>query len=322
MINEADFKERFNSEKSFYKAWGNYVVSFINQKLKDKGLSEKIKIKPEPRLKDIKSLVDKAFNRKKNYKNPYDDITDKVGCRYVVLTLNDFDWIESEIENANIWEYSKDKDYKEDRTRDPEMFSYQSDHYIVKNKNEIEFENVKIPANTPCEIQIRTLLQHAHSELTHDGVYKNVLPTEPKYRRLIATSMALIEASDNIFSEVMETITKVENTYNNILQPLRKMINKSYEDDYDKELNFTLLHVLNGTFEFNPEDLEKFLKENPIQSFVDKRAATNSLYKQPIIYYLYFMADEEQPLLEKYWPLDNKILKGIFNDLGISSDIN
>jgi ppGpp synthetase/RelA/SpoT-type nucleotidyltranferase len=88
------------------------------------------------------------------------------------------------------------------------LFDYQSVHYVVRAAREMTVGQVVIPAGTPCEIQVRTLLQHAYSEVTHDTIYKSKVEASTETKRSIAKSMALIEASDDYFSEVLRQSTK------------------------------------------------------------------------------------------------------------------
>lgn len=43
-----------------------------------------------------------------------------------------------------------------------------------------------VTAGTPCEVQVRTLLQQAHSELTHDTIYKPRVVQTPDMHRAAA----------------------------------------------------------------------------------------------------------------------------------------
>src|SRR3546814_10997244 len=61
---------------------------------------------------------------------------------------------------------------------------------------------------TPCEVQLRTLLQHAHSQLTHDTIYKPKTIASSHTKRFVARSMALIETVDDFFVQVMIEIEK------------------------------------------------------------------------------------------------------------------
>ncbi|MGY4460834.1 hypothetical protein [Bradyrhizobium sp. LB13.1] len=73
-------------------------------------------------------------------------------------------------------------------------------------QNLLNFDSIEIPADTPCEIQVRTLLQHAYSELTHDTIYKPNVQATPSLKRSAAKSMALIEATGDYFAKVHEEI--------------------------------------------------------------------------------------------------------------------
>ena len=67
------------------------------------------------------------------------------------------------IESADIWEWSKDVDYEELKREHPEIFDYQSIHYIVRNSEQFIYSGIVIQKGIPCEIQIRTLEQHAYA---------------------------------------------------------------------------------------------------------------------------------------------------------------
>ncbi|TOO37902.1 (p)ppGpp synthetase, partial [Vibrio parahaemolyticus] len=75
-------------------------------------------------------------------------------------------------------------------------------HYVVRARVDLQVKGLMIKAGTPCEIQVRTLLQHAYAELTHDAVYKAKTVVEPEVHRTVAKSMALIETTDDFFSDV------------------------------------------------------------------------------------------------------------------------
>ena len=72
-----------------------------------------IRLPAKPRLKQDGSLITKAFYRDdKNYKNPFDEITDKVGVRFVVLLENEIEVVCKAIESCGEWDWCKDKDHE------------------------------------------------------------------------------------------------------------------------------------------------------------------------------------------------------------------
>lgn len=70
-MNEQDFRNKFISEKELYLSWGNYIKDTL---LENTTLYSLLKMPISVRVKDIESLVNKAFYRKKSYKDPYNDI--------------------------------------------------------------------------------------------------------------------------------------------------------------------------------------------------------------------------------------------------------
>ena len=85
-ISVEDFIKRYESEKNMYNAWGEFVADYVIKELEllKYNTDSLIKIPVKPRVKETDSIIEKAFIRKE-YSNPYDDITDKVGVRFVVL---------------------------------------------------------------------------------------------------------------------------------------------------------------------------------------------------------------------------------------------
>ena len=122
-MSEADFLKRWHAERHFYDAWGAFVKSTIEdllpQHIGATPIGEFLKIAGLPRRKDDDSLIGKAFHRNKQYKDPYVDIEDKVGVRFVVLLTQDIRKIQNVIEAVPRWKWSLDKDFEADRETRP-----------------------------------------------------------------------------------------------------------------------------------------------------------------------------------------------------------
>lgn len=128
-------------------------------------------------------------------------MTDILGVRFVVLLESDIKVVEDALVGINIWTPRKDRTPLIEKEKNPEVFDYKSVHYVVKNNDLITFESGEVVQDTPCEIQIRTLAQHAYAEFVHDRVYKGEKNPSAKLRRLMAKAMAMLEATDEIFEE-------------------------------------------------------------------------------------------------------------------------
>ena len=210
-MTEEDFLQRYVDERPMYEAWGDLVMQTIDSTLRnrlgaDADYYSVVKIPPTVRTKEPDSLLNKAFYRGKQYEDPYNDITDKVGLRFVVLLTDQINPLRDIVAESTIWTNSEDRNFEDERKQNPSTFAYESVHFVVKSIGVQHHNGQEIPEGTPCEIQIRTLLQHAYSEVTHDTVYKSKITAEPEIHRTIARSMALIDTTDKLLVEAKSAL--------------------------------------------------------------------------------------------------------------------
>lgn len=323
-MNESEFRERWESEKPIYGAWGEYVVNTITQSLIDKGkdLDVFLKTPAKYRLKDDKSLVDKAFYRPdKNYTDPYNQIEDKVGARFIVLLLNDIKEICDSIEGNKKWCCTNCKHFEQDREKDPLLFTYQSVHYIIRPTKEMVLDGIIIPTTTPCEVQIRTLLQHAHAELTHDAIYKSKRTVRPKVHRTVAKSMALIETTDDFFTEVTQFLNYGPLEEYNVLDRLDGIYFSNIGIKSHTQKSSIILWDVFETFinDNLVDNIQDFLTQNDFLSdLIKNKYSNNSLYQQSTILFVYWMLRKKKKRLLQDWPFSMEILEALAVDLGIS----
>lgn len=129
-------------------------------------------------------------------------MTDLVGTRFVVLLSEDIDTVCQAIESLTEFDARISKNYLDEIELNPKLFDYQSKHYEIRPKNELHIGDLKISKQICCEVQVRTLLQHAYAELVHDSVYKPVGIVPKSAERHIARSMALMETTDDLFVQL------------------------------------------------------------------------------------------------------------------------
>ncbi len=326
-MNELEFKEQWNLDKPAYSAWGEFIVDTINQGLESRGkhLSEFLKIPATYRLKDDNSLIDKAFYRAgKSYSDPYNQIEDKVGARFIVLLLDDIKVICDVIEKSNEWEFDACKHFDEDKEREPLLFTYQSVHYILKPKCDIKINGVTVPVSTSCEVQVRTLLQHAHAELTHDAIYKANRTIQPKVHRTVAKSMALIETTDDFFTAVTHQLNYGPLEEYGIINRLDGLyLNLTGIGSHTQKSSI----VLWDTFEEFIDDslvdnIQKFLA-NPEYAFlsetIKKRYIDNAFYQQSTVLFIYWMLKNKKRRLLRDWPFKEELLQPLAIDLGVNT---
>lgn len=324
-MNQSEFLTRYEEDKSAFRALGNYVNNTIADGIKEirkiDSLDLYLKIPAVPRLKTDKSIVEKAFLRK-NYSNPYEDITDKIGVRYVVLLTEHVKEISDVVESSDKWEASKDRDFEAEREANPLLFDYQSIHYIIKLENSINYEGVQISSDMSCEVQIRTLAQHAYSELTHDLIYKSRLKAKPEVQRAVAKSMSLIEIIDSIFMEVHMKVSEESKDYNSMFDELLSIYKRIQNPNIQERINYFLLDTFRSDWEdLSILSLKEFMKDKPfIADKIKEKSHHNLLFEQPVVILLYYLISKNPLSVFKKLPITESEFKPIYVDLGISTE--
>jgi ppGpp synthetase/RelA/SpoT-type nucleotidyltranferase len=326
MTREAEFLNRWRAEKAAYVAWGQLISTQVERQLAPLiapvSTGYFLRTAVTPRAKDDLKLVEKAFYRNKNYNSAYDDITDKIGTRFVVLLGSDIRIVEQALTSIEGWTLSRDRDYEEEQKKNPLKFDYAAVHYVVRPESDTECEGVRVPAGTPCEVQIKTLLQHAYSELTHDTIYKPQIEATPIMQRNAAKAMALLEATNDYFERVSCDV-------NAALASVRTMtadLSTIYREAVGFEAKPTVLEgmLLSAYESIAGEDhvqaIREFLTEN---QFVSDRikahvADQNPIFSQPSVLLAYFAVRRSARKALEVWPLTKREMEPLLNDLGES----
>jgi putative GTP pyrophosphokinase len=323
-MTEIEFLEKYRIDKPSLEAYAKYISKLIVITIADKlhvTAEAFFKVPVSFRLKGEESLIQKAFYRNKNYKDAYSEITDKIGGRIVVLLEDDANDVCGVIESMPDFTFSKDRDFERERDQNPERFDYKSHHYILRNKAELNLPAIVLEG-TPVEIQIRTILQHAYSELTHDTIYKPNTVASPDVRRSVAKCMALIEVTDQLFSEVSNTLRHSENQFKKIIEDTSRILEQDVFINTDRKIcNYILDAYLSEVETYTPQSLAKFATEYRfVIEKIKERAQYKLLYQQPIILFLYMLVNSKRKIAKAKWPLASKELEDIFTDLGFSYD--
>jgi putative GTP pyrophosphokinase len=320
---ETELLERWQHERPVYDAWGSFVSGAIESAIAKEIHPVRVelffRIPVKHRTKDAISLVAKAFHRGKGYANPYEDIEDKVGLRIVVLFSQEIRLVENAIISCDHWTAMKARDFEDERLRKPYEFDYQSLHYIVRSKGLVRHRGIEVSPDTPCEVQVRTILQHAYSELTHDTIYKPNVQAEPDVKRAAAKSMALIEATDDYFNVVQERLAKA-------LAPGRQVeaaLNREYKAFTELEpepspLNTLLIdHYKRQARESFDAEIAEFLRDKSfLKDFICERAPAQLLYRQPAVLLVYWAIKQAPRIAAIDSPLSADELAPLYSDLG------
>ena len=208
------------------------------------------------RLKSRESLAEK-IDRKQGKYTHISDITDIVGVRIITYYSEDVDKIAEIIER----EFDVDTENSIDKREslEPDRFGYCSVHYVVKmSPNRLVLPEYKAFEGMKCEIQIRSVLQHAWAEIEHDIGYKSEITVPKEMRRSFSRIAGLLEIADKEFNQIRQELAEYKNNVQTQIQD---------EDFLNRELDAIILQVM--------------IKSN--EKILSINAYISNLIKQPLV---------------------------------------
>ncbi len=324
-----EFHKYLEDNQEAFASWGKYVSEVISAEISknvaDTSIESFLKIPVKPRVKEIKSALGKVA--RKGYTDPVMQMTDLVGTRFVVLLSQDIELVSNIIEKSTLFTAVVSKDYQEEIDLNPKLFDYQSKHFEVRPLADTDIYGTRIAKEICCEVQVRTLLQHAYAELVHDNIYKPVGIVPKAAERHIARSMALMETTDELFCSTMRLLYEtnlLRNEFNIALASIYKEIVGSGHMHADEATNFLILDTYKDFFTQSTEFYvrEMITSKKFLPPRIKQRAITKTLYAQPTILFIYYLIKNipTETILD-LWPLPGylKELEMAFSDLGIST---
>jgi ppGpp synthetase/RelA/SpoT-type nucleotidyltranferase len=155
------------------------------------------------REKDPEKLREKITKEGEVHYPLLNNISDLAGVRIIAYFPSDVDKIVPLIEKA----FKMDPKHSMDKrlSSDPAIFGYASVHFVVEFRPDM----LKLPEyalfdKMKCEIQVRTILQHAWAEIEHDVVYKSPGVIPFRVRRRFASLAGLLEIADREFESLRQ----------------------------------------------------------------------------------------------------------------------
>ena len=320
-MTDDDFSSWLEAQEPALKAWGEYVVAKVIERVGEEigldRLNQIFKVGTTPRVKATTS----ALIKKAKYEFPQEQMTDLIGARFVVLLRSDIEIVARAITTFGGWAPRLDRSPDEESKSAPSSFHYQSMHFLIRNTRAFTSDRgTLIPEGTTCEVQIRTLLQHAYAELTHDRIYKGkVVPKSVE--RLVARCMALMETTDDMFCRAvdeLERVKKTRETFGAVIDALDPETFDHYvptaDDPEASEILDTYWHLI------EPADVAEIgaVLTPFVKGKIKQRKATQALFAMPIVLVVYWLAARHRISVRELWPnpeLGDE-LERVFSDLG------
>jgi len=162
------------------------------------------------RVKSAGSFAKKIVTKNK-YSDPINQITDLVGARVITQTVTEIHPVCDLIRRRFIIDEKNSLDAR-DRLKASE-FGYRSVHYVI-SLNPVTDTNVPPELyGMKVELQVRTILQHAWSDVGHDRLYKAGFKIPDVWERESARIAATIESADEAFTRLVHGVEEYRSDF-------------------------------------------------------------------------------------------------------------
>ncbi|HPA17494.1 MAG TPA: RyR domain-containing protein [Verrucomicrobiae bacterium] len=202
---------RFVKARPAYVAYETFLVDCLKEVCAKLAPLAKV----EARAKGLASFAEKILRKRNKYQEPSATqppdplvrLTDLCGGRVIAETSAQVEAVCRFIEQAFDIDWTNSEDVRQ-RLK-PTEFGYRSVHYIViPSEEKLRASDIATPIQKEilglkAELQVRTLLEHAWSDLGHDLLYKSDLSVPASLKRQFAAVAAVLEGADREFERLL-----------------------------------------------------------------------------------------------------------------------
>ena len=297
--------ESWENDEPRYRSLGEKLYAFIKPRITDYELFPEV----SQRTKDLLSIVKKIKKKNPEKSYSYEDLSDKLGVRIICSYQEDLIKVDTFLNQ--FFEIVK-AEYKKD-TLDFDKLDYTSNHYDVRmNPAKHVFEGQEQYLDMVFEVQVRTLNQHAWSNIAHSLAYKQEAGIEPIVKRRVYRLLSLYEIADDEFSSVNQKLA--ENPDNPAYQLLRKLEGKVYKYakvDFDRATSLYNIKIILGFLNDAQQQelrrgIDDFITENDEKLsaiFYENRFRFHEidLITQPEIFLVWYLLEHYQFVIKDNW---------------------
>jgi len=208
MIPEAIRKKilsEFDEKSSLYESFTEKQEKLISELLHEQSFTPH---SVRSRMKRRESLKGKLEGANRDYSS-LGDITDISGVRIITYFSEEVDKVAGYIERE--FQVLKQHSLDKRQTLDPDRFGYLSLHYVVRmSPARLALTEYRKFVGLTCEIQIRSILQHAWPEIEHDLGYKSKVAIPKAVQRRFSRLASLLELADEEFAAIRKELSSYE----------------------------------------------------------------------------------------------------------------
>jgi ppGpp synthetase/RelA/SpoT-type nucleotidyltranferase len=199
---------RFSNDRPRYEKLSSYVGNIVS-----KFCFPELIHTMEHRAKSKESFERKCNKKNEDgsykYDDPLNELTDLAGVRAIVYLRDSVELVSTKIREK--FEKIEEIDVGE-RVFSEGRFGYQSKHFLVKLKNDrADLEENHDIAGLTCEIQVRTMLQHAWAVIDHKIQYKANSEIPLEIRKRFSALAGALELADRELQRVEEDSQALRN---------------------------------------------------------------------------------------------------------------
>lgn len=218
------FLQWYETKEEIYAEFADCVLQKLLDALKERDL---LHAYHSSRAKKLASLTDKCAKKKYDevakcytlkYNDPRNQITDLAGVRIVCYLPQDISPIQHVVES--LFDVDVDNSMNKVDLLKSNKVGYLSVHYIVSLKEELLSVEQRKYIGMKCEVQLRTVLQDAWSQVFHDRQYKSsMINTEIPKELLRETNLVsgALELLDNEIGRLVKRYDDLAERMNNAI---------------------------------------------------------------------------------------------------------
>lgn len=241
MPNIEQIANRWESDQIKYSELGDVVNDFLKIQFSNVGILPEI----SHRTKTLVSIVKKVKKKVSSGKDyTYDDLKDKLGIRVICNYNSDLNLVDNIIKDCF---KVIDAEYKQENL-DFNKLGYISNHYDLSLDSN-HFIEAKHLSDLIFELQVRTLNQHAWSNIAHELSYKQENAIPDKFQRRVYRLLSLYEIADDEFEAVNNALLKnPDSKIYSFLKKLEPYIYKFARIDYDRDMSIFNFRIILSFF--------------------------------------------------------------------------
>ncbi|MBD8699722.1 hypothetical protein IFT54_07825 [Sphingomonas sp. CFBP 13714] len=187
--------DKYIAERPLYESYSTKLRNLLLSLLDAHELKYQV---VEARAKDAVSFREKITRAGKSYDDPISNLPDLCGARIIVYYADDVPKVAKMISSE--FNVIEEVVSHQPEAFEADRFGYLSLHFVVKLSNgRSELAEWKFASKFQAEIQVRTVIQHAWSAVSHALQYKQETAIPSKLRRRLFRIAGLFELADEEF---------------------------------------------------------------------------------------------------------------------------